>query len=682
MEKLRCNYGDKKRIFGKNTKRIFTLQFFKNILTWLKVCKKMFCESRSVFMQQLFKAVKKLFFKRVAITPIVSVILMFVCSVIVANIIFDLSIATEQEQLFFSKSIGIYPSLFWLNYLPILFFIVLFYFLTNHTIFSICFPSGIFIILTIANGIKIKMRQDPLLPSDITLIREVAGILQGFDKESLERILFQISLFMVILLASLLFFKNQKMKWSLRIWSVVIVFLLGGIANQKWYASQSIYDQYPVTGNIYFQVNQYHSKGIVYSSLHNLNTMQVKKPQQYNAAEYKKREQPPMLTSEQKENLPNIIMIMGEAYSDLSINEHIDFSHYIDPMKNYKEIISQEDTIAGHIVVPNYGGGTSDTEYDVLTACPTRYLDNALPSYNFVRKNFDALPRRLAQIGYDTLAIHPGYLWFYNRYNVYPHFGFDTFINLESFDIKTQSKGGYISEKATTDAILQTLKQHIKESDKPLFSFTVTIQNHGPYQNKYNETEKNFDTDVFLTEEEQNMLYNYFNGLKDVDKEIARLLAELEKMDEPVVVVYFGDHLPGFTNGMDFFDILDYDIDIEGTTQQRLRVYETPYFIWQNESAKNSTKILENKEKLLLPEGNLISAHYLGAMTMELLGLEGLSPLYDYVNEMRKELPIIANGAFLQGNGTFIDEVTQQQQQKIEYLIGWQYYKLFDENVE
>ena len=67
---------------------------------------------------------------------------------------------------------------------------------------------------------------------------------------------------------------------------------------------------------------------------------------------------------------------------------------------------------------------------------------------------------------------------------------------------------------------------------------------------------------------------------------------------------------------------------------------------------------------------------------MELLGLEGLSPLYDYVNEMRKELPIIANGAFLQGNGTFIDEVTQQQQQKIEYLIGWQYYKLFDENVE
>ncbi len=633
-------------------------------------------------MRQLFKASKKLFAKRVAITPVSSVIWMMICSVIVANVIFDLSIATEEEKLFFSNTMELYPSLFWLNYLPIVFFMVFFYFLTNHTLFSICLPGGLFIILTIANGMKIKMRQDPLLPSDITLIREVAGILQGFDEASLKRILLQILLFIVILLAGLLFFKNQKMKRSVRIGGLAGVLLLGAAANQCWYASYGIYEQYPVMGNIYFQVNQYHSKGFVYSFFHSLNTMQVEKPAHYNAAQYQKIEQPPMLTSRQTENLPNIIMIMGEAYSDLSINQHIDFSNYIDPMENYKKIISQEDTIAGHIVVPNYGGGTSDTEYDVLTACPTRYLDNALPSYNFVRKNFDALPRRLSQIGYDTLAIHPGYLWFYNRYNVYPHFGFDTFIHLESFDIATQSKGGYISEEATIDAILQTFKQHIQESEKPLFSFTVTIQNHGPYQDKYNETEKNFDTDVFLTEEEQNMLYNYFNGLKDADREIARLLSELEEMEEPVVVVYFGDHLPGFSNGMDFFDILDYDIDIEGTAEQRLGVYETPYFIWQNESAKNSTKILENKQKLLLPEGNLISSHYLGAMTMELLGLEGLSPLYDYVNEMRKQLPVAANGAFLKADGTFAEEATQQQYQQIEYLAGWQYYKLFDEDVK
>ncbi len=90
-------------------------------------------------------------------------------------------------------------------------------------------------------------------------------------------------------------------------------------------------------------------------------------------------------------------------------------------------------------------------------------------------------------------------------------------------------------------------------------------------------------------------------------------------------------------------------------------------------------KVLKILQKMLLPEGNIISSHYLGAMTMELIGLEGLSPLYDYVNEMRKELPVIANGAFLEANGNYKEEVTEQQQNKIDYLAGWQYYKLFDE---
>ena len=117
--------------------------------------------------------------------------------------------------------------------------------------------------------------------------------------------------------------------------------------------------------------------------------------------------------------------------------------------------------------------------------------------------------------------------------------------------------------------------------------------------------DSNFDTDVFLTSKEKNMLYNYFNGVKDADEGIAQLVTELDKLEEPVVLVYFGDHLPGFANGMDFFEILDYDIDIEGTTKQKLAIYETPYFIWQNESAKNSTKILQNRQKIALPKQNI-----------------------------------------------------------------------------
>lgn len=626
---------------------------------------------------------QKRFLKRIEIGHILSILLICYCSIKLANVIFTLdTAATEEEVLFFQKSMQEDEFLFWLNCIPIFLLILFFYFLTNNTLFSICLWSGIFYSLAFANSMKIELRQDPVMPSDIALVREVIGIIQGFDATTLQEIQSKIKLFVIVLLLTIIVFKNKKMKKRVRIAGMAAVFIIGMIVNHNWYANERVYYNYPVLGNIYFSVNQYHSKGFVYCFFHNFNTIKVKKPNNYNSLQYAQIEAPPSLQPQQTENLPNIIMIMGEAYSDMSENKNIDFSNYIDPMENYKKIIAQPDTIAGHIVVPNFGGGTSDTEYDVLTACPTRYLNNTSPSYDFVRKKFDALPRRLSQIGYDTLAIHPGYYWFYNRYNVYPYFGFDNFIHLSSFDPHGQSKGGYITEEATIDTILETLQQHVQQSDKPLFSFTVTIQNHGPYQDKYNETQKNFDTDVFLTSKEKNMLYNYFNGMKDVDKAIGRLLEELEYMEEPVVVVYFGDHLPGFANGMDFFDILDYDIDIEGTAEQRLAVYETPYFIWQNESAKNTTKILQNRQEIQLPEQNIISSHYLGAMTMELLGLNGLSPLYDYVNEMRKELPVAANGAFLTGESEFTEEITPQQHQKLDYLAGWQYYKLFDQKIE
>ncbi|MEY8319837.1 LTA synthase family protein [Lachnospiraceae bacterium 46-61] len=631
-------------------------------------------------MKPFLEKAKNILDKRIAIGHILSLLLICFCSLKLTNIIFSLNVAaTEEEILFFQKSMETDPFLFWLNCLPIFLLILLFYFLTNHTLFSICFWGGIFYSLAFANSMKIQMRQDPVLPSDVKLIKEVIGIVRGFDVTTLKDIETKIVLFLLLLLLSLVLFQNKKMNGKIRISGIVGVIVGGLIVNQMWYNNEKVYQQYPVLGNIYFSVNQYHSKGFMYCFFHNINTMKVKKPNHYNEIQYAQAEKPPTLNEEQTENLPHIIMIMGEAYSDLSINEHIDFTHYDDPMEEYKKIISQEDTIAGHIVVPNFGGGTSDTEYDVLTACPTRYLDNASPSYDFVRKKFDALPRRLAEIGYNTLAIHPGYYWFYNRYNVYPYFGFQNFIHLSSFDPHGQSKGGYITDEAAVETILNTLQEHIQQSDKPLFSFTVTIQNHGPYEDKYNAAKQNFDTDIVLTEQEKNLLYNYFHGMKDADKAIGTLVKELDTIEEPVIVVYFGDHLPGFSNGMDFFDILDYDIDIEGTIEQRLAIYETPYFIWQNENAKNTTKILENKQKMLLPEGNIISSHYLGAMTMELIGLEGLSPLYDYVNEMRKELPVTANGAFLEGNGNYKEEVTEQQQKKIDYLAGWQYYKLFDE---
>lgn len=372
-------------------------------------------------------------------------------------------------------------------------------------------------------------------------------------------------------------------------------------------------------------------------------------------------------------------MIMGEAFSDLSENENLDFSNYTDPLETFKEMGDSENGIRGKIVVANYGGGTSNTEYDVLTGLATRYLNSTLPSYNFIRKNTDSLPSRLAQIGYDTVAIHPGYEWFYNRQNVYPYLGFETTYFLEdSFDLSTQGIGGYINETATMDKIIETLDTHIKESDAPLFSFTVTIQNHGPYENRFGAQAQNFDTDIDLTETESDLLTQYFKGITDADQQLARLKEYAQASDEPIVIVYFGDHLPGFSNGMDFFDLLDYPIDANGTLEERLRLYETPYLIWQNDSAKEDFSIVDNATMADLPENDVINSYYLSPLLTELLNLEGLSPLFDYSNSLRRSLPVSNRNLHVDINGNYYAALPVEYEAAIHTITSWQYFTLFE----
>lgn len=571
------------------------------------------------------------------------------------------------------------PTLIFLNVLPVLLGILLFYFLFGRGLFAICLSGELFIFFAIANKVKITMRQEPLLPADLSLAKEALTIAKTFP---LVQVILIVLLFATLFLLPIFAFrlsKNKRPQWKMRVVGLALTLLATFGVNNLWYTSETRYNGYDVLGNSYFQVNQYNSKGMIYSFFHQFNITRVTPPEGYQKSTFASLEDTPITVDSTKEQ-PHIIMIMGEAFSDLSENAHLDFTGYRDPLTNFKEMSNNENAIAGKIVVANFGGGTSNTEYDVLTACPTRYLNNPLPSYNFVRQQFDALPRRLTHLGYETLAIHPGYQWFYNRQNVYPDLGFQTTYFLEdAFDLATQANGGYISEAATVDKILETFDAHISTKDTPLFSFTVTIQNHGPYENRYGKQPQNFTSDIPLSQSESELLTQYFKGVTDADEELGRIRDYAKESTEPIVIVYFGDHLPGFSNGMDFFSLLDYPIDANGTAEEQLGLYETPYLIWQNDAAKELSAINETKVSASLPQNNKINAHYLGALMTELLGMEGLSPLYDFSNELRKESPVSTTTIFTDFNGNIIESPKKEQSDKINQLTQWQYYKLFDQ---
>ncbi len=620
--------------------------------------------------------IKKLFKKRFELNISFSITIMILG---VLSISFLEIYINDDFTLIFKEYIKANPSLFILNYVPVLLTVIILFFISERAIFSTVVSGCIFLLLSFVNREKIRLRQDPLFPTDMSLVTELAGIGKNFTQKT---IIFYAALLIFAIFAiiiSFLFFKTKHINIKIRISGIALSLISIFILNNFLYKNVDLYNSFPVYENPYFEVNQYGSKGFIYSFVHKFNTTKVNPPNGYKQAEMENIEKNfDYSTDNYKDSKkPHIIMIMGEAFSDLSENENLDFASHRDPLENWKTISQSENAISGHIIVPNYGGGTSNTEFDVLTALPTRYTGNSSTSYSLVRKEIDSIPRKLKEIGYTAIAIHPGYSWFYNRSNVYANMGFEDFIHLSSFQGEEKYIGGYIADKYTSDSIIENFENHVQTHDNPLFEFCVTIQNHGPYDNKYGSVEKTFDTNVVLTESEEDLLNNYFMGIIDADIEIGRLIEYFSKTDEPVVVVYFGDHLPGFSNGMEFFDILDYDIDANGTIEQVLNIYKTPFIIWENDSAKNISDFSVVKKSLNLPENNTISANFLGTTTLELLGINGISPLYDFSNELRKVLPVVTISNFMKIDGEFTAYLSQYEQADVAMLKNWVYYEMF-----
>ena len=571
-----------------------------------------------------------------------SLIVIIIVSLVTTGVMFYLSPGSLKVFMGFVIDS---PSLFILNYLPILLFMLMLYFISSNCIFASGIPFMIFTAAAFANRTKSTLRQDPLVPSDLSVITEVKSILQNYDKIYMILAIAAVLITLAIIALAFLFFKkSDKLTVKKRILGAGGCIACFVIMFSTSYSNTELYNSYAVDGNIYFKVNQYISKGFLYSFIYDINNLKVEKPSSYNPEAFNAIDDTAESTELNDISKPNIVMIMSEAFSDISNSESINFDEYGDPLEFYNQFINRDDVISGHIVVPNFGGGTSDTEFDVLTGCSTKYIDSSQVSYNFIRKPMEAMPRLLKNIGYDTLAIHPGYGWFYNRTNVYKNMGFDDFIYLEEdFEPSTQNKGGYISDEVTTQSIIDNFENHVKNNDDPIFEFCVTIQNHGPYEEKYENLKTNFSTDIQLTDDEKAIYSGYFQGIDDADAQIETLVNYFESIDEPVVLIFFGDHLPGFSNGMSYFSQFRPDIDLNGNQWQQMKAYETPFFIWANDVALKTTNFSENAKNIKMPVNDIISSFYLGTTVMELLDMGNISPLFGFVNELRGSLPVASS---------------------------------------
>lgn len=65
----------------------------------------------------------------------------------------------------------------------------------------------------------------------------------------------------------------------------------------------------------------------------------------------------------------------------------------------------------------------------------------------------------------------------------------------------------------------------------------------------------------------------------------------------------------------------------------------------------------------------------------ELLDMEHISPLYDQLNTLRKQYPVLSQYYQVDANGTYTQTLSQEAQEQLEHLKRWQYYILFDREI-
>ena len=561
--------------------------------------------------------------------------------------------------------------IFILNWIPLLLIMLFLYALFNNTVVACGLTGGAAILFSIINRNMIEMRQDPFKPMDILLGGEFLGVAKSLDHKLLMLAGAGAGVFVVLFILCLIFLRNKRIHPAIHLIAAVVIGVVCIWYNKTVLSNKTLYESLVMDGNFYNATDNFESKGFIYSFIYSMDTSKIATPPTYDKDKAAIAQRAASFTPADLGGAakPNIVMILSESFSDIIENPNLSFDNYTDPLVNFKRV--RDASIAGHMVVPDVGGGTADTEFDIFTGLNTRHFRGTPYSYSLITKPVNALPSVLSGLGYYTLALHPGYGWFYNRQNVYPEMGFDKFYDINSYNQK-DTKGMYITETQTINRVISEYGQHMQTSpDTPLFEFCVTIQNHGPYPGKYNAA-KNFDTSLQLSGEAQDALANYIEGVQDCDRELGDLVDYLNSRPEPVILVYYGDHLPSFTN--EVYNALLPPTAAENSFDGLTRLYKPPFIIWQNQAAKDAASLKQENTG-----GDwVMSANYLGVNLLHMLGFDGQSPFLDNVRQLSQDYPVILEDYALASDGTFVN-YDQAPVDEINFFRSWEYYWVFNE---
>lgn len=517
--------------------------------------------------------------------------------------------------------------------------------LTKRPFLTTAVLGNVLLILGIINTGKFALRNVPLNVEDAFLIKEVLALAPEIVNS--KTIFSLIALVVVIILITFALFKllgKHKIKNHTGVFSTLLIgsVVLLAIGQQSYDGNLDI----KKTGFVYYLSN--------YTRVHlAFDTKDLK------AADEKIKSDLDNYVSfdesKKPSKSPNVIIIQSEAFWDIN-KMNLDTSE--NPIPNF-EALRKESTY-GEMYIPVIGGGTSNTEYEILTGMTLKnYTSDWYMVYpNELKGPLTTLASIFKTNGYESVALHPYMSWYYDRMNVYKYMGFDTFKSLEYMD-KPEIIGAYTSDRYMTDEIIKT----IEDTEAPLFNFTVTMQNHGPYGNhRFEEDQMTVKLNTDLSLDSNYFLKNYIQGLYYSDLELKRLVDYLRASDEPTILLFYGDHLPMLGDDYLAYRESGYIGSEESSViQQDLKMMTVPYVLWSNYDDASI-------------DWDVMNASFMPARLLEKIGIE-LPNYLKEVSALSREVPVILRTYGIDDEGNKLLPTDS------EYQLALARYHLLYENI-
>ena len=546
-----------------------------------------------------------------------------------------------------------FPLIVILNLLPILLLWGIFYCITRRNWAAFLLTAVPVLLASAGNYFKLKFRNDPFMFGDVSAIGTALGVADGYDISfTADLVIITVAVVLIAVLLSL--FAGYRAKTKPCVIALVLIALSVYPLWSFVYSNDEIYDGIENYEHLnrWSYCGQYISKGFVYPFIHSITDAVHIRPDGYDEAAVES-----ILAEHPSADIPddkkvNIIAVQLEAYSDFTefdidgiSEETYDFYHRL-----------EAESYTGHLIDNVFAGGTIDTERCFLTG-GTKLVEYFRDSASYVRY--------LNSQGYVSMGCHPCSSEFYNRRNVNEYLGFEDYRFLDGYFDRFTDQG------AASDDIffpqLLELYREAQKSGKPVFSFNVSYQGHGPYaHDSCYYPSQNWDGNGY-SDYARCIMNNYLGSLQSTGVSLALFIEELRTDPEPVVVLLYGDHKPWLGDNSVVYEELG--ITLNNSTEERFRnMYATKYLIWANDAAK---EVLGHE---ITGTGPDISPCYLMNVLFDRLGWEGDSYM-QYMSDMMEVLPVIHSSGIFFEYGKCTTHLEVETKALYDELLCVEYYR-------